>query len=319
MTAPTNTVTSVNNIGIREDLENVIYRVAPESTPLSSNIGTAKATNIFHEWQTENLAAADETNAALEGDDVSSLDAANLTTRVGNRCQIFTKKGGVSRTQEVVDKAGRDSELARQKMLKGLEIRRDAEKRFVGNYASVAESGATTRKSAGALAWLTTNVSRGSGGSNGGFSGGTVAAATNGTQRTFTETLVKGVLATAFSNGAMLSQCYLDGTHKQQFSAFTGIADIRSEVRGNALATITAAADVYVSDFGAITLIPHPYAALSRDALFIDPKMWAVATLDGLKSTPLAKTGDNERFLMTMEKTLVCRNQLGGAVVADLL
>lgn len=30
MAAPTNTVTSLNNIGMREDLEDVIYRVAPK-------------------------------------------------------------------------------------------------------------------------------------------------------------------------------------------------------------------------------------------------------------------------------------------------
>jgi hypothetical protein len=64
------------------------------------------------------------------------------------------------------------------------------------------------------------------------------------------------------------------------------------------MATIYGAADVYVSDFGAITLIPHPYG-LTRDCLIIDPKMWAVATLDGVKSKELAKTGDNDQFLIT--------------------
>lgn len=218
-----------------------------------------------------------------------------------------------------MDKAGRDSELARQKLLKGKEIKRDFEKRALGNFASVAESGATTRKFAGALAWCTSNTSRGAGGSNGGFSAGIVAAATNGTQRTFTEALVKSVLATAFTNGATLSQAYVDGTHKQQFSAFTGIADIRSEVKGKDTGVIIAAADVYVSDFGAISIIPHAYAPLTRDAFFCDPSLWAISTLDGLKSTPLAKTGDNERFLLTMEKTLEAKNEKGGAVVADLL
>jgi hypothetical protein len=196
MTAPTNTIgstgTPVPNIGIREDLENSIYRVAPESTPFISNIGSTKATNVFHEWQTETLATPVSTNAQLEGDDYT-LGAANLTTRVGNYMQIVAKTGGVSRTQEVVDKAGRDSELARQKVLKTIEVKRDLEMRLVGNYASVVESGATTRKSAGMLAFLTTNTSKA--GSDGGFSAGIVAAATNGTQRTFTEALVKSVMA----------------------------------------------------------------------------------------------------------------------------
>ena len=66
--------------------------------------------------------------------------APNLTTRVGNYCQIATETGGVTRTQEVVDKAGRKSELNRQKVLKGLELRRDIEASICGKSASRAEA-----------------------------------------------------------------------------------------------------------------------------------------------------------------------------------
>lgn len=320
MAAPTNTVTAETpNVGAREDLEDVIYRVASEETPFTSSIGTVKASAIVHEWQTESLANPNADNANLEGDDVGTLDAPNLTVRLKNICQIFDKTGGVSRTQRVVNLAGRADEMDRQKVLKGIELRRDMEARFIANKASVEESGSTPRTSAGALAWITSNDSRGSGGSDGGFNTGTglVAAATNGTQRTFTESLIKSVRATAFSNGGKATQAYMSGTHKQQFSAFTGIADIRKEVRGNTQAVIIAAADVYVDDFGELVLIPHPYG-LTRDCLLIDPKMWAVATLDGVKSQMLGKTGDNDKFQITAEKTLVCRNEKASAVVADL-
>lgn len=318
MTAPTNTVTSATpNVGVREDLEDTIYRVAPEETPFVSNIGGTDASNILHEWQTEGLATPSATNAQLEGDDYA-LGAPNLTSRLGNYQQILAKSGGVSRTQEVVNKAGRDKELARQKVLKTLEVKRDFEARGIGNYASNAESGGTPRRTAGILAFLTTNTSLGAGGSNGGFSGGVVAAATNGTQRPFTESLVKSVMATCFSNGGKPSQAYMGGIHKQQFSAFTGIADTRSEVKGKSMVTIYGAADVYVSDFGALTLIPHPYG-LTRDCALIDPKMAAISTLDGLKSKALASNGDNEKFLLTMEKGVVCRNEKGHGVIRDLL
>ncbi len=317
MTAPTNTATTLVSKGNREDLEDVIYRVAAEETPFTQNIGTTKATAIKHEWQVEALASPDPTNAALEGDDVASLDAPNLTVRVGNVCQIFTKKGGVSRTQEVVDKAGRDSELERQKVLKGIELRRDMEARFIGNFASNDESGGTPRRSGGALAWLSTNVSRGAGGASGGFSAGQVAAATNGTQRAFTEALVKAVLNTAYANGGRPSQAYMGPTHKQQFSAFTGIASIRKDAPASKPAVIIGAADVYVSDFGNITLIPHAYG-LTRDCLLIDPEKMAVGALDGVRSKPLAASGDSEKFLLTAEKTLVCRNEKAHAVIADL-
>jgi hypothetical protein len=217
-----------------------------------------------------------------------------------------------------VKKAGRTSELNRQSVLKGLAMRRDMEARFLGNYASNAENaGVTPRHSAGALAWVASNVSRGTGGSNGGFSSGTVSAATNGTLRNFTESLVKGVLATAFGNGGQPRQAYMGPTSKQEFSAFTGIADIRADVSGENQATIYGAAEVYVSDFGAIALIPHPYA-LTRDCLFSDPNMWAVAVLDGIKVEELAKTGDNRKFMMTHEATLEARNEKASAVVSDI-
>lgn len=318
MAAPSNTTTTLVSVGNREDLENVIYRVVAEETPFTSNIGKDKATATLHDWQTETLATPDPTNAHVEGDDVGTLDAPNLTTRVGNRTQILWKTGGVSETQEEVNKAGRDSEMARQKLLKGKELARDMEARAIGNYASNVESGSTPRRFAGALAWMTSNVSRGSGGSNGGYSGGNVAAATNGTQRTFTEALVKGVLATAFGNGGKPSQAYMSGTHKQQFSSFTGIADIRANVSGKSQATIYGAADVYVNDFGDLTLIPHAYG-LTRDVALIDPEYWAVATLRPMKTKPLAKTGDNEKFLLVGEKTLVARNEKSSGVIADLI
>lgn len=48
MAAPTNTTTTINSIGIREDLSNLIFRVAAEETPFVSNIGRATARNTYH-------------------------------------------------------------------------------------------------------------------------------------------------------------------------------------------------------------------------------------------------------------------------------
>jgi len=319
MSAPTNLVTSATpNVGAREDLEDVIYRVAAEETPLSKNIGTANCTAVLHEWQVESLANPNAANAKLEGDDVSTLDSANLTTRVSNYLQIYEKTGGVSRTQKRVKLAGRQDEMDRQIMLKGLEIKRDLEARAIGNYASNAESGATARKHGGALAWATSNVSRGAGGSSGGFSAGAVSAATNGTQRTFTEALLKSVLATGFGNGARFKQAYMGATQKQEASAFTGIANIRRDAGDTSKSTmIVGAADIYGSDFGNIVFIPHPYG-LTRDVLLCDPEYLAIGTLDPIKTDDLSKTGDSDRFIMTMEKTLIVRNEKALGVISDL-
>jgi hypothetical protein len=316
MSAPTNTATTLTTIGIREDLSNLIFRIAAEQTPFVSNIGRTKAKQTLHEWQTEALATPDATNAQLEGDDISTLDAPNNTTRVGNKTQIFRKAGGVSGTADAVDLAGRASEIARQKLLKGKEAMRDLEKRAVGNFASNSQSGATPRRMGGLLGYLVSNVSRGSGGSSGGFSSGDAVAATNGTQRTFTEDQLKTVMASAFNNGASPSQVYMSAADKQVFSSFTGIADIRSDA-SKGKTTIYGAADFYQSDFGLLAAIPHPYG-LTRDAVFVDPEMAKLATLRPWNTSALSKTGDSDRFLLIGEFSLEVSNEMAHGVVADI-
>jgi hypothetical protein len=37
-----------------------------------------------------------------------------------------------------------------------------------------------------------------------------------------------------------------------------------------------------------------------------------------VKSKPLANTGDSEKFMMTMEKLLVVKNEKAHAVIADI-
>jgi hypothetical protein len=316
MTTPTNTQTSLVAIGNREDLSDVIYRVAPVETPFFSGIGTSKAMATKHEWQTETLASASASNFQLEGD-VFSIASGNLTTRLGNYCQIFSKAYGVSRTEEIVKKAGRTSELNRQKVLKGLELRRDCEMTLTNNVVSGAESGATPRKSAGALAWITSNTSVGAGGSNGGFSAGTVSAATNGTLRNFSEAQIKTVMSAAFSAGGKPTTAFMGPNQKQEFSAFTGIATIRHDSPGAKMAQIIGAADVYVSDFGNLALVPHPYA-LTRDCLIVDPTKWAVAMLDGFKSTELAQSSDSTQYALTVELTLESRNEKASGAIRDI-
>jgi hypothetical protein len=58
----------------------------------------------------------------------------------------------------------------------------------------------------------------------------------------------------------------------------------------------------------------------ARDALVLDPELWAVAFLPGrnMLVTPLAKTGDTDRVQILSEYTLEARNEKGNGMVADL-
>src|SRR5499427_8549038 len=222
MAMPTNTFATYEAIGNREDLSDVIYRIDPTDTPFMTGIEREKATAVNHEWQTQALAAADTTNAQLEGDDAAT--ATTPTVRLGNICQISYKVPRVTGTQRAVEHAGRDDELAYQEMLKGLELKRDMEAILVGNnQAKVTGNDTTARKTASVLSWIKSNTAKGAGGSDPAAADGT-GSRTDGTQRAFTEASLKSVLNSIWTNGGK-PDCIMTGAfNKQVFSTFTGRA-----------------------------------------------------------------------------------------------
>ena len=180
MTQPTNTFDSYDAIGNREDLSDIIYNISPTETPFMTLAQKGRATNTLHEWQTDSLAAASTSNAAIEGDDASG-GALTATTRVNNRTQISQKTVVVSNTQNAINTAGRAQELAYQKVKASQELKRDMEAILTGNQASVTGDSTTARKLRSLEAWYSTNTSRGSGGA----SGSTTTAATDATLARF--------------------------------------------------------------------------------------------------------------------------------------
>jgi hypothetical protein len=314
MTVPTNTVQTPSRVGNREDLSDIIYDISPTETPFVTAVGKGSAEAVYHEWQTDALATADATNKNIQGDDVAN-DSRAATTRVGTYTQLMDKVVGTSSTQNAVRAAGRSKGEHAYQLAKSMkEIKRDMEARVTGNYASVAPTASVAGETAGALAWLTSNTSKA--GSDGGFSGGIVAAATNGTQRAFTEALFKTVLQSVWTAGGDASICLVNAAQKVAASAFTGIATQRRET-GNKRATIIGAADVYVSDFGEVTFTADRFCS-TRDALLVDPSMWSIDTLQPMQRSPLAKTGHAERDMIFCEWALKCNNQAASGAVRDL-
>lgn len=322
MAQPTNTFDAYTAKGLREDLSDIIYRIDPTEVPFTSNIGRSKASAKFHEWQTQALAAAVDTNAAIEGNDATGT-AATPTARVGNRTQIATKTAIVSGTLEAVDKAGRDSEMETQVLLKGLEVKRDVERQMLSIKPSIIGDSSTAAQSAGFGAWLTTNVSRGGGGgASGGYNSGTgvVDAPVDGTQRAFTETLLKTVHQSAYTNGGKPVMLFVPPTQKVVFSGFAGNAVNRVDNKADAgQLTIIGGADTYQGDFGKLTAVISLFMRTSqREAYLVDPKLVKMASLRAMKNWELAKTGDSMKRQVLIEYTLEVCNQAGHGVVADL-
>lgn len=312
-----NTFTRYSAIGIREDLSNVIYNISPEETPFISNIGRENVKNTYFEWQTDSLAAASSSNAALEGDDISSFTAVNPTSRVGNYTQISTKNVVISGTLEALDKAGRRSELTYQLAKLGSELKRDMESALLANQAAVAGNTTTARRTAGLPAWLTSNTSFGGLGVDPTVGSTPTAARTDGTQRAFTETLLKEVIAKVWTSGGTPKMLMVGAFNKQAASAFAGIATKFRDVPAGQQAQIIGAADVYVSDFGTVNIVPNRFQR-ARDAFIVDPDYASLAVLRPIQQMELAKTGDAEKRLMLVEYGLKVQNQAAHGIVADL-
>jgi hypothetical protein len=304
-------------IGMREDLSDVIYNISPTDTPFMSSIGKTKATATYHEWQTDSLAAA-ALGGAVEGADASSITA-SPTTRIGNRTQIFTKSVAVAGTLEAVDKAGRKSEKAYQLAKVSAELKRNIELTLLSNQVAAAGNSSTARTLGGLQAWLNTNYDGGTDGVAG--SGGTTARV-DGTDRTFTETILKTVVAEVYTAGGTPKVLMVNPAHKQLVSAFAGIAAQRYMAPSNEPTTIIGAADVYMSDFGTISVVPNRFMnstnAGDETAFLVDPDMAAVAYLRPFETIELAKTGDSEKTQLLAELTLEVKNQAAHGIIADL-
>jgi hypothetical protein len=308
------TFTAHSAIGQREDLTDIIYDISPTETPFMSSIGKTKATAVYHEWQTDSLAAATTANAAVEGADATSATL-SPTVRLGNYTQIIQKTVQVSGTLDAVNKAGRKSEKAYQLAKASAEIKRDLETILLANQGRSAGSSTTARKLGSLLSWIKTNSDVGSGGADPATIG--VSTRTDGTQRTFTEALLKSVIAEVYSSGGSPKILMVGVTGKQKVSSFAGIAAQRYMAPSNTPTTIVGAADVYMSDFGSLQVIPQRFMR-ARDALVIDPEYAALAYLRPFQTNDLAKTGDSENTQLLAEVTLEVKNEAAMGIIADL-
>ena len=290
------TYKTYDTVGIREDLQDAIYDISPTTTPFMSTVGRTKAKNTYHEWQTDALASVNLENAQVEGADAVS-PTLTPTERVGNYTQISDKVVQVSVTDDVVDKAGRSTETAYQLAKASAEIKRDMESILLSDQAKDAGTASTPRKLGGLGSWITTNVVDTAGGA-------------------LTEDMLKEAVLKAYTEGGEPSMLLVSPANKQVVSTFAGIAEQRYQAPKSSPTTIIGSADVYLSDFGTLNVVPDRF--LSDEISYVlDPSMASVAYLRPFKKTKLAKMGDSEKHLMNVEYTLVVKNEKAHAVMSD--
>jgi len=300
MAIVTNTFTTFDAKGIREDLSNIITNIAPEETPYLSNIGRESISNSLFEFQSDTLAAA-AANKQIEGDDVASFDAVTATVRLQNYAQISRKTIILSATEEVVNKAGRRSELAYQIAKRSAELKRDQEFTMLNGAVAAAGSTSTARGTASLGAWVKTNVDMQTNGTNPSYTTLPNSARTDGNVRTFTETILKNVIQQVWSAGGTPKILMTGPVNKQRVSGFAGIASSRFNINGGEKpATLIGAVDVYVSDFGNVSVIANRFQR-ERDAWVLDPEYAKMVVLRPYQQVELAKTGDAEKRMLLVE------------------
>ena len=327
--------------GKKEDLASFISMITRDETPFLSSIGTKKATSVYHEWQTDSLAAP-VANAKAEGLDFSAADTPTSTTRLGNYSQILIKEIKISKTLDSVSKAGRNSEFAYQMKKKGTELKRDLEHALVGTRQITTGTGTadtvgdnTGRKMGGYQSWVPKDnnwdASAGTPAFQSAAGGDGKTAHTAGTAGTHTLALtdVDEVMQRVYEEGGKATILMMSPSNKRSFSTLAqGTTNSRRNL--DEKGSIRQSVELYESDFGVVKVVPNYIQGLASgldisdgvggatDVLVYDPSWWAMANLRSLHTTDVGQKGDSTVGMIVEETTLECRNPHGSAMISGL-
>lgn len=290
--------------GLREDLSDVITNIAPTDTVFMSNIGKEKVKGKYHEWLTDTLTTAANC-AVTEGTD-AVLATIAAQSRIGNYTQVAAKWFSISDTLEVVDKAGRRSEIAYQTGLFLKMLARDMEYGLLNN---VLATSTDPRSAKGVKGFITTNSTS----AGIGFTTGTAST-------TLTETDFNQAIQLCWEAGGNPNMVLAPANLKRQISAFTGNSKLTTNVDADSKKIILTV-DYYESDFGIVKVYPTRFLAVDstgyESILVLEKEKWALGTLQGLKTEKLARTGLSTKIQMSTEYTLICRAENANAIIKN--
>ena len=332
MAVITDTFLTYDAKGIREDLSDLISDISPTTTPFQSNIGSRDADNTYFEWQTDSLATASAT-PVVEGQDLSSFTAVTPTVRLGNYCQINMVDFIISGTEQRVDKAGRASEIGYQAAKAAKELKRNIEVACLLNGVGAVVGGTSTaRVTCGFPGWLKSNVVENTA-TKPSYTGSVPTGASEvwksfDIPTAFLETMLKSTMQSCYENGGEPSMLMVSPFNKTAVSAFSGIASSRYNVDGAEPSVIIGAADIYVSDFGNLSVVPNRFftsvidegagSLMNNWAFLVDPDEVKLASLRPYTIESLAKTGDADKRMALREWGLQVNNEAAHGVVAAI-
>lgn len=312
MTQVANTFATFNSNRVREQLLNSIWNVSVSETPFLKMIGKESVDGPLVEWLTDTYAAAG-VNKVEQGNQ-STIVAVTPTQRLSNRTQIGEKVFGITGTQEASEKAGPKSDVNYQLAKKMIELKKDIDYSCLQNTTAIAASAGVAPQSRGLFGFIDTNVSLGATGVK--AAPATNTAAVDGTQRAFTEALLKTVLQLMFDAGADLTQTYalLPSTQRTVFDGFLAGTTRFDKAEDK---TLVATLEIYIGPFGRVRTVNARHMR-QREVAIVNPEFLSLGMLRSMKDTPLAKIGDTQNVLVNAEWTLLCKNTVAHGAVLDL-
>lgn len=292
-----NTLKTYDQVGKKEDFEQVIYDITPTQTPFLSSIGSSTAEATLHQWMQDSLAVVGS-NILIEGADAGAASTVTQVVKSANT-QIFGKVVQVSGTAEAIGLHARTSDLANAIAKAGKELKRDIEHSFVGlGQAGTAGSGSAGRQltsAANQISATTTN--------------------TAGSNRTLTEALILDVLEKTYNEGAEPNQIQVTPSHSLIVAGFAATSGrTRDFDTGTKLVN---AVDIYVSPFGSVSIVPNRFLQ-ANTALVLDTEYWSRAVLRPMQTIQLSRTGDSDKRQMLTELTLVCKSDIASGKIDAL-
>ena len=225
----------------------------------------------------------------------------------------------MSRTLDVVDKAGRARETAYQQMLKGIELRRDIEGSLTGFTGVQIKKGTDPREMASFPAFVGTYLGGATGTAPAG-DGSTAPGA--GTARALSLTLLGDAMEACYNKGGHPETLLVNSHMKRAISALIntpGSASAEYHLTTAEQAVIIGAVSKWVGDFGEMNIVPSRF--MPNNTIYgVD---WDYVTVCPLPSSnfvteELAKIGDADNGMVVWEGTLRVDAPNAHFILADI-
>jgi hypothetical protein len=299
--------TSYDQVGLAEDVDDVISNISPTKTPFQSSIKSESVKARLFEWQEDSLAAVRD-NKNVEGFTAAD-QVLTATTMRSNYTQILEDTIKISATADAVKTYGRAKETAYQLAKKGEELKRDFEYACVGiDNDKVAGDATTAREFASALFMIAT--------ANQKVTDADGTTTTANVAGPLTEANVLSLHGTLYTGGAEPTTLMIKPLDALITAGFAAVSSQRIRDFGTGTKIVNAV-EVYVSPFGELKIVKNRFINTGF-ALMYDPDMWRKCVLRPWSRTMLAKTGDNESHMIVGEFSLKHRNFSASGTIENL-